>query len=81
MAAARRLYIRLTYWMVEIAVNNRRDGSLYTVTTAKHYDASEAEEPHDKKIFSSESGTAKAQVSLPTATLRPEHSTVLLPRR
>lgn len=51
-----------TYWMVEIAVNNRRDGSLYTVTTAKHYDASEAEEPHDKKIFSSESGTAKAQV-------------------
>lgn len=51
-----------TYWMVEIAVNNRRDGSLYTVTTAKHYDANEAEEPHDKKIFSSESGTAKAQV-------------------
>lgn len=52
-----------TYWMVEIAVNNRRDGSLYTVTTAKHYDANEAEEPHEKKIFSSESGTAKAQVS------------------
>lgn len=51
-----------TYWMVEIAVNNRRDGSLYTVTTAKHYDANEVEEPHDKKIFSSESGTAKAQV-------------------
>lgn len=52
-----------TYWMVEIAVNNRRDGSLYTVTTAKHYDANEAEEPHEKKIFSSESGTAMAQVS------------------
>lgn len=52
-----------TYWMVEIAVNNRRDGSLYTVTTAKHYDANKAEEPHEKKIFSSESGTAKAQVS------------------
>lgn len=51
-----------TYWMVEIAVNNRRDGSLYTVTTAKRYDANEAEEPHEKKIFSSESGTAKAQV-------------------
>lgn len=51
-----------TYWMLEIAVNNRRDGSLYTVTTAKHYDANEAEEPHEKKIFSSESGTAKAQV-------------------
>lgn len=52
-----------TYWMVEIAVNNRRDGSLYTVTTAKHYDANEAEEPHEKKTFSSENGTAKAQVS------------------
>lgn len=51
-----------TYWMVEIAVNIRRDGSLYTVTTAKHYDANEAEEPHEKKVFSSESGTAKAQV-------------------
>ncbi len=51
-----------TYWMVEIAVNNRRDGSLYTVTTAKHYDANEAEEPHEKKIFSSENGAAKAQV-------------------
>lgn len=51
-----------TYWTVEIAVNNRRDGSLYTVTTVKHYDANEAEEPHEKKIFSSESGTAKAQV-------------------
>lgn len=51
-----------TYWKVEITVKNRRDGSLYTVTTAKHYDANEAEEPRDKKIFSSESGTAKAQV-------------------
>lgn len=51
-----------TYWMVEIAVNNRHDGSLYTVTTAKHYDANEAEEPHEKKIFSSENGVAKAQV-------------------
>lgn len=52
-----------TYWMVEIAVNNRRDGSLYTVTTAKHYDANDVEEPRDTKAFSSESGTAKAQVS------------------
>ena len=52
-----------TYWTVEIAVKNRGNGSLYTVTTAKHYDANEAEEPHEKKIFSSESGTAKAQVS------------------
>ena len=52
----------LTSWKVEIAVKKRDDGSLYTVTTVKHYDANEAEEPHDKKIFSSESGTAKAQV-------------------
>ena len=51
-----------SYWTVEIAVNNRGDGSLYTETTVKHYDANEVEEPHDKKIFSSESGTAKAQV-------------------
>lgn len=51
-----------TYWMVEIAVKKRDNGSLYTVTTVKHYDANEAEEPHEKKIFSSESGTAKAQV-------------------
>ncbi len=51
-----------TYWMVEIAVNNRRDGSLYTVTTAKHYDAKNVELSADAK-FSSESGTAKAQVS------------------
>lgn len=51
-----------TYWMVEIAVKKRGDGSLYTVTTVKHYDANEAEEPHEKKVFSSESGTAKAQV-------------------
>lgn len=52
-----------TYWMVEIAVKKRDNGSLYTVTTAKHYDANEAEEPHEKKIFSSESGTTKAQAS------------------
>lgn len=51
-----------TYWMVEIAVNNRRDGSLYTVTTVKHYDANEVEEPRDTKTFSSENGVAKAQV-------------------
>lgn len=51
-----------TYWMVEIAVNNRRDGSLYTVTTAKHYDAKNVELSADAKTFSSESGTAKAQV-------------------
>lgn len=51
-----------TYWMVEIAVKKRRDGSLYTVTTAKHYDAKNVELSADAK-FSSESGTAKAQVS------------------
>lgn len=51
-----------TYWMVEIAVNNRRDGSLYTVTTAKHYDANDVEKPRDTKTFGPESGTAKAQV-------------------
>lgn len=51
-----------TYWMVEIAVNNRRDGSLYTVTTVKHYDANEVEEPRDTKPFSSENSAAKAKV-------------------
>ena len=51
-----------TYWMVEIAVKKRGDGSLYTVTTVKHYDANEVEEPRDTKPFSSENGAAKAQV-------------------
>lgn len=50
-----------TYWMVEIAVKKRDNGSLYTVTTAKHYDAKNVE--LSAKTFSSESGTAKAQVS------------------
>lgn len=50
-----------TYWMVEIAVKKRDNGSLYTVTTAKHYDAKNVELSADAK-FSSESGTAKAQV-------------------
>lgn len=52
-----------TYWMVGIAVKKRDNGSLYTVTTVKHYDANDVEEPHDANTFSSESGTAKAQVS------------------
>lgn len=52
-----------TYWMVEIAVKKRDNGSLYTVTTVKHYDANDVEEPRDANTFSSESGTAKAQVS------------------
>lgn len=51
-----------TYWMVEIAVKKRDDGSLYTVTTVKHYDANDVEEPRDTKTFSSENGAAKAQV-------------------
>lgn len=52
-----------TYWMVEIAVKKRGDGSLYTVTTVKHYDANDVEKPRDAKTFGPESGTAKAQVS------------------
>ena len=52
-----------TYWKVEIAVKKRDSGSLYTVTTVKHYDANDVEEPRDANTFSSESGTAKAQVS------------------
>lgn len=52
-----------SYWMVAITVNRRDDGSLYTVTTVKHYDADDVEESRDVKTFSSESGTAKAQVS------------------
>lgn len=51
-----------TYWTVEIAVKNRDNGSLYTETTVKHYDANEVEEPRDTKAFSSENGVAKAQV-------------------
>lgn len=51
-----------TYWMVEIAVKKCGDGSLYTVTTVKHYDANDVEEPRDTKPFSSETGAAKAQV-------------------
>lgn len=52
-----------TCWMVEITVKKRDNGSLYTVTTAKHYDANDVEEPRDTKTFSSENGAAKAQVS------------------
>ena len=51
-----------TSWKVEIAVKKRDDGSLYTVTTVKHYDANDVEEPRDTKTFSSENGAAKAQV-------------------
>ena len=52
-----------TYWTVEIAVKKRDNGSLYTVTTVKHYDAKNVELSKDKKTYSSVDGTAKAQVS------------------
>lgn len=51
-----------TSWKVEITVKKRDDGSLYTVTTVKHYDANDVEEPRDTKTFSSENGAAKPQV-------------------
>lgn len=49
-----------TYWKVETTVKKRDNGSLYTVTTAKHYDAKKVE--LSAKTFSSESGTAKPRV-------------------
>lgn len=50
-----------TYWTVGIVVNNRRaDGSLYTVTTVKHFDADGAE--LSAKTCSSENGATEAQV-------------------
>ncbi len=50
-----------TYWTVEIAVKSRGDGSLYTVTTVKHFGADGAE--LSVKTYSSENGTAEeAQV-------------------
>ena len=53
-----------SYWTVAITVKNRGDGSLYTVTTVKHYDSNKVELPADAKTFSSENGTAEeAQVS------------------
>lgn len=52
-----------SYWTVEIAVKNRGNGSLYTETTVKHFDANNVEDTDDAKTYSSENGTAKAQVS------------------
>ena len=52
-----------SYWTVEIAVNNRGDGSFYTETTVKHYDSNGVEAAGDVKTYSSENGTAKAKVS------------------
>lgn len=67
-----------TYWKVEIAVKKRDNGSLYTVTTVKHYDANDVEEPRDANA---RAVPPRPRCPLPTATSRPEHSTVLLPRR
>ena len=52
-----------SYWTVEIAVENRDNGSLYTETTVKHFDANNVEDTDDAKTYSSKGGTAKAQVS------------------
>lgn len=52
-----------TYWTVEIAVKKRDNGSLYTVTTVKHFDAKGTELPANTQPDNSESGTAKAKVS------------------
>lgn len=49
------------YWKVEIAVKKRGNGSLYTVTTVKHFNANKVETFSSE--FSSENGVAKAQVS------------------
>lgn len=49
-----------TYWTVEIAVKNRGNGSLYTETTVKHFDANNVEDTDDAKTYSSKDGTAKA---------------------
>ena len=51
-----------SYWKVAITVNKRTDGSLYTVTTRKHFDADGTELSEDEKNFSSKDGTAEAQV-------------------
>lgn len=49
------------YWKVEITVKNRDNGSLYTETTVKHYNAKNVE--LSAKTFSSKNDVAKAQVS------------------
>lgn len=53
-----------TYWTVAIAVNKRTDGSgsLYTVTTVKHFAADGTELSEVTKPYSSESGPVEAQV-------------------
>lgn len=50
-----------SYWKVEIAVKSRANGSLYTVTTVKHFDADGTELSKDEK--NSENGATEAHVS------------------
>lgn len=51
-----------SYWTVAITVNKRTDGSLYTVTTVKHFDADGTELSVDVPTYNSESGAKEAQV-------------------
>lgn len=51
-----------SYWKVEIAVKSRANGSLYTVTTVKHFAADGTELSEVTKPYSSESGPVEAQV-------------------
>ena len=51
-----------SYWTVAIAVKKRTDGSPYTVTTVKHFDADDTELSEVTKPYSSESGPVEAQV-------------------
>lgn len=51
-----------SYWTVAITVNKRTDGSLYTVTTVKHYDADGAELSVDVPVYSPESAEKEARV-------------------
>ena len=52
-----------SYWTVAIAVKKRTDGSPYTVTTVKHFDADDTELSEVTKPYSSESGPVEARVS------------------
>lgn len=51
-----------TYWTAEIAVKSRGDGSLYTETTVKHFDAKGTKLSENEKPFSPESAETEAQV-------------------
>ena len=53
-----------SYWTVAITVNKRTDGSLYTVTTVKHFDAKGTELSGNAQPYNSENGTAKAQAQV-----------------